>query len=117
MIWSAASRMVRPSSSIRQVGRFSFSPVPLIAATRSPCQAGLDAGVEVCLFVGPRERFGTGATPRSADGRAHGIKCGACANATEKVHRAAVALEWLERLSPGLVQSKPGAAGLGLPVR
>jgi hypothetical protein len=32
------------------------------------------------------------------------------------VHRAAVALEWLERLSPGLVQSKPGAAGLGLPV-
>jgi len=27
-----------------------------------------------------------------------------------------VALEWLERLSPGLVQSKPGAAGLGLPV-
>jgi hypothetical protein len=25
--------MVRPSSSIRQVGRFSFSPVPLIAAT------------------------------------------------------------------------------------
>jgi len=37
------------------------------------------------------------------------------ANATEKVHRAAVALEWLERLSPGLVQSKPGAAGLGIP--
>ena len=33
VIWSAASRMVRPSSSIRQVGRFSFSPVPLIAAT------------------------------------------------------------------------------------
>ena len=41
----------------------------------------------------------------------------ACANATEKVHRAAVALEWLERLSPGLVQSQPGAAGLGLPGR
>jgi hypothetical protein len=40
----------------------------------------------------------------------------ACANATEKVHRAAVALEWLERLSPGLAQSKPGAAGLGVPV-
>src|SRR5580704_6895511 len=39
------------------------------------------------------------------------------ANAIEKVHRAAVALEWLERLSPGVVQSKPGAAGLGLPVR
>src|SRR5580698_7644879 len=37
------------------------------------------------------------------------------ANAIEKVHRAAVALEWLDRLSPGLVQSKPGAAGLGVP--
>ncbi len=40
----------------------------------------------------------------------------ACANAIEKVHRAAVALEWLERLSPGFVQSKRGAAGLGVPV-
>lgn len=38
------------------------------------------------------------------------------ANAVEKVHRAAVALEWLDRLSPGLVQSKPGAARLGVPV-
>ena len=47
----------------------------------------------------------------------HHLEAVACANATEKVHRAAVALEWLERLSPGLVQSKPGAAGLGLPVR
>ena len=40
----------------------------------------------------------------------------AVANCIEKVHRAAVALEWLERLSPGLPQSKPGAAGLGIPV-
>jgi hypothetical protein len=40
----------------------------------------------------------------------------AAANCVEKVHRAAVALEWLERLSPGLAQSKPGAAGLGIPV-
>ena len=40
----------------------------------------------------------------------------AAANAAEKVHRAAVALEWLDRLSPGLAQSKPGAAGLGIPV-
>jgi hypothetical protein len=47
----------------------------------------------------------------------HHLEAVACANATEKVHRAAVALEWLERLSPGLVQSQPGAAGLGLPVR
>jgi hypothetical protein len=40
----------------------------------------------------------------------------AAANCVEKVHRAAVALEWLDRLSPGLLQSKPGAAGLGVPV-
>jgi hypothetical protein len=40
----------------------------------------------------------------------------AAANCVEKVHRAAVALEWLDRLSPGLPQSKPGAAGLGVPV-
>jgi hypothetical protein len=40
----------------------------------------------------------------------------AAANCVEKVHRAAAALEWLERLSPGLPQSKPGAAGLGIPV-
>jgi hypothetical protein len=45
----------------------------------------------------------------------HHLDAVARANATEKVHRAAVALEWLERLSPGLVQSKPGAAGLGVP--
>jgi hypothetical protein len=40
----------------------------------------------------------------------------AAANCVEKVHRAAAALEWVERLSPGLPQSKPGAAGLGIPV-
>ncbi len=45
----------------------------------------------------------------------HHLEAVACANAVEKVHRAAVALEWLDRLSPGLVQSKPGAAGLGIP--
>ena len=39
----------------------------------------------------------------------------ACAIAREKVHRAAVALEWLRRLAPQLVQSGPGAPGLGVP--
>jgi hypothetical protein len=39
----------------------------------------------------------------------------ACAIAREKVHRAAAALEWLERLSSGLIQSRPGAQGLGVP--
>lgn len=39
----------------------------------------------------------------------------ACAIAREKVHRAAAALEWCRRLSPGLVQSAPDAEGLGVP--
>jgi hypothetical protein len=34
----------------------------------------------------------------------------------EKVRRAAIALEWAERLAPGLSQSRPGAKGLGVPV-
>ena len=40
----------------------------------------------------------------------------AAAIAREKVHRAAVALEWLERLHPGLVQSQQAAPDLGVPV-
>jgi hypothetical protein len=40
----------------------------------------------------------------------------ACAIAREKVRRAAVALEWLRRLRPDLVQSGPAAPGLGVPV-
>lgn len=36
--------------------------------------------------------------------------------AREKVRRASIALEWAARLSPGLVQSAPGAKGLGVPV-
>ncbi len=39
----------------------------------------------------------------------------AAAMASEKVHRAAVAMEWLARLDPSLVQSGPGAKGLGVP--
>jgi hypothetical protein len=35
--------------------------------------------------------------------------------AREKVHRARVALEWMSRTGPDLAQSKPGAAGLGVP--
>jgi hypothetical protein len=38
------------------------------------------------------------------------------AMARERVRRAAVALEWLGRLSEGLVQSARGAKGLGIPV-
>ena len=39
----------------------------------------------------------------------------AIAIAREKVHRAAASLEWLRRLAPELVQSEPGAPGLGVP--
>jgi len=39
----------------------------------------------------------------------------AAAIAREKVHRARVALEWMERSGLGLVQSQPGAVGLGVP--
>jgi hypothetical protein len=35
--------------------------------------------------------------------------------AREKVHRARVALEWMGRSGLGLVQSPPGAPGLGIP--
>lgn len=35
--------------------------------------------------------------------------------ALEKVHRAAVSLEWVARSELGLVQSRPGAKGLGVP--
>ena len=248
---------------VNRVSQGSGAVLMRAAELRDMAQAGLEAGVEVCLFVGPRERYGVGAHARSEDGRAHGdqvrglrqisyaledvlrateegirsflvadlgllravtqaqaqgalpaglvwkvsaamspsnpvtvklledlgastvnipadvtlaelaemraavsipldlyveapdplggvvrgqelgdlIKAGAPlyakfglrnaqavypsglhleavarANAVEKVHRAAVALEWLDRLAPGLVQSKPGAAGLGVPV-
>ena len=39
----------------------------------------------------------------------------AAAIAREKVHRAAVALEWMRRSGLGLIQSGPGAIGLGIP--
>jgi hypothetical protein len=44
------------------------------------------------------------------------LEAEAIAIAEEKVRRAAVALEWLERLAPDLVQSGAHAPGLGVPV-
>jgi len=43
------------------------------------------------------------------------IEGDAMAIAREKVRRAQIALEWLERGDGALVQSLPGAAGLGVP--
>jgi hypothetical protein len=34
---------------------------------RDMAQAGREAGLEVCLFVGPRERYGVGLTPGAGD--------------------------------------------------
>jgi hypothetical protein len=39
----------------------------------------------------------------------------AIAIAREKIHRAAVSMEWLRRSHPHLTQSQPGAAGLAVP--
>jgi len=39
----------------------------------------------------------------------------AAAIAREKIHRACVALEWIRRSGRELVQSAPGAEGLGVP--
>lgn len=43
------------------------------------------------------------------------LEADAIAIARTKVRRAQAALEWVQRLSPGLIQSAPGAAGLGVP--
>lgn len=44
------------------------------------------------------------------------LEATAAAIAREKVHRAQIALEWLARTGAELVQSGPGAEGLGVPV-
>jgi len=44
------------------------------------------------------------------------LRADVLAIAREKVRRAAIALEWADRFSPGLSQSLPGAKGLGVPV-
>jgi hypothetical protein len=43
------------------------------------------------------------------------LEADAAAIAREKVHRAAVALEWIRRSGRDLIQSGPGAKGLGIP--
>src|SRR5579864_853149 len=57
---------------VNRVSQGSGAVLMRASELRDMAQAGLDAGVEVCLFVGPRERYGVGAHARSADGRAHG---------------------------------------------
>lgn len=45
------------------------------------------------------------------------LRAEATAIAREKVHRAAVSMEWLQRSHPHLQQSKPWATGLGIPTQ
>jgi hypothetical protein len=46
---------------------------------RDMAQAGLAAGVEICLFVGPRERYGVGPTPGPRTAGRTGTRPAACA--------------------------------------
>ena len=64
---------------VNRVSQGSGAVLMRAAELRDMAQAGLEAGVEVCLFVGPRERYGVGAHARSEDGRAHGDQVAACA--------------------------------------
>ena len=57
---------------VNRVSQGSGAVLMRAAELRDMAQVGLEAGVEVCLFVGPRERYGVGAHARSEDGRAHG---------------------------------------------
>ena len=47
---------------------------------RDMAQAGLDAGIEVCLFVGPRSGSASARTPGPRTGGRTGTRCGACAS-------------------------------------
>jgi Peptidase family U32 len=57
---------------VNRVSQGSGAMLLRVSELRDMAQAGQDAGVEVCLFVGPRERYGVGAHVRSDDGRGHG---------------------------------------------
>jgi len=57
---------------VNRVSQGSGAVLMRAAELRDMAQAGRAAGVEVCLFVGPRERYGVGAHARSQDGQAHG---------------------------------------------
>ena len=73
---------------------------------RDMAQAGLDAGVEVCLFVGPRERFGIGAHARSATGGRTGTR----SRPARAVLRAGGCAAGDRGRDPQLPGRRPGAA-------
>jgi len=68
----------------------------------------VEAGAPLYVKMGLRNARGV------YPGGAH-LDGDAMAMAREKVHRCAVALEWLERERPGSVQSRPHAAGMAIP--
>ena len=68
----------------------------------------VEAGAPLYIKMGLRNARGV------YPGGAH-LDVDAMAMAREKVHRCAVALEWLERERPGSVQSRPHAAGMAIP--
>lgn len=96
------------------------SPIPLDLYVESPdALAGVVRGHEMSDLVRVGSplyvKFGL-RNSRALYPSGQHLVTEAVAIAREKVHRAAVALEWLQRLAPALVQSKPGASGLGVPV-
>ena len=68
----------------------------------------VEAGAPLYIKMGLRNARGV------YPGGAH-LDDDAMAMAREKVHRCAVALEWLDRERPGSVQSRPHAKGMAIP--
>ena len=61
-------------------------------------------------------KFGLRNAPNIYPSGAH-LQAAAIQTARERVHRALIGMETLARFAPDLVMSKPGAPGLGIPVR
>ena len=68
----------------------------------------VEAGAPLYIKMGLRNAGGV------YPGGAH-LADNAIAMAREKVHRCAIALEWLERERPGSIQSRPHAKGMAIP--
>ncbi len=116
----ASTANIPSDTSLGELAEFrAASPIPLDLYVESPdAMAGVVRGHEMpdLIRVGAPlyVKFGLrNSTPLYPSGE-H-LVAEASAIAREKVHRAAVALEWVQRLAPELVQSEPGAIGLGVP--
>jgi len=116
----ASTANIPSDVTLEQLAEFrAASPLPLDLYVESPDELGgvvrgNELGDVVRVGAPLYAKFGLRNARMIYPSGAHHVS-EACAIAREKVHRAAVALEWLDRLSSGLVQSERGAAGLGVP--